>query len=219
MSALQSFNKAHTFTQHLVSLPVSALPRPRICLVSGQLVGCSIRAPHYVSAAAALEHACTLAHETGMLVSLSAIGPLLALPDLAAAAIARADVTPEHLELTVTGHALHHAGIEALLALSALRDQGISVALRGFGRGPIAIVPRLPLTRVILSATTIQDIPGNPAATMLLHTLLGLARSQDLRVVATGIDTETQRAILAGIGCDTGEGSLFGATKAAPLHP
>jgi EAL domain-containing protein (putative c-di-GMP-specific phosphodiesterase class I) len=188
---------------------------PRISFQSGTVIGRTIRVSADISAAVAIDLACTLVQETGLLVSLAAPGSFPALPALAATALARTAVSPEHLELTVSNPALEEAGIEALLALSALRDLGVGIALRGFGRGKIAIVPRLPLSSLILSPLMIRDIPGNAAATMLLHTLLGLARSQALGVVATGIETEAQRAILSGIGCNDGEGSLFGSTRFA----
>ena len=77
-------------------------------------------------------------------------------------------------------------------------------------------MPHLPLSGVVLSASVIRDVPGNPASTMMLHTLHGLARSQAMYVVATGIETEAQRAILSGIGCHAGEGSLFGTAVPDP---
>lgn len=186
---------------------------PRVSLKTGAAAGQSIQVAPDVPQALAIDLACSLAQETGRLVSLAVSGPLAALPALSAVALARSGVAPEHLELTVADEQFEQAGIEALMALSALRDLGVGIALRDFGSGKIAIVPRLPLSTLILSPAAIRDVPHDAAATMLLHTLLGLARSQSLHVVATGIETEAQRAILSGIGCNDGEGSLFGTTQ------
>lgn len=188
---------------------------PRISLNTGAAAGQSIQVAPDVPASLAINLACSLAQETGRLVSLAVSGLLAALPALATMALARSAVAPELLELTVADQQFEQAGIEALMALSALRDLGVGIALRGFGRGRIAIVPRLPLSALILSPSAIRDVPRDAAATMLVHTLLGLARSQSLHVVATGIETEAQRAILSGIGCNDGEGSLFGTAQIA----
>ena len=188
---------------------------PRVSLLTGAGAGRAIQLAPGTPASIAIDLACSLAQETGLLVSLAAPGPLAALPALAAIVLAHTGVAPEHLELTVADRQLEHAGIEALMALSALRDLGVGIALRDFGQGKIAIVPRLPLSSLILSPAAIRDVPGNAAATMLVHTLLGLARSHSLPVVATGIETEAQRAILSGIGCHDGEGNLFGTAHLA----
>lgn len=192
---------------------------PRISLLTGVLAGRTISVAHGVPAATTIDLACDLVQDTGLLVSVAAPGPLPALPGLVATALARTAITADRLELTVAAPAIEEAGIEALLALSALRDLGIGIALRGFGRGRIAIVPRLPVNSLILSSSVIRDIPGDAAATMLVHTLLGLARSESLPVVATGIETEAQRALLSGIGCTDGEGGLFDTAAMARHRP
>ena len=71
-------------------------------------------------------------------------------------------------------------------------------------------MPRLPLSAVVFSPGAICAVPGSAAATASIATLLRVVRSHGLCSVVTGIETEAQRALLSGLGCDAGEGSLFG---------
>jgi EAL domain-containing protein (putative c-di-GMP-specific phosphodiesterase class I) len=130
---------------------------------------------------------------------------------LLARILSRTGAAPARLEIALAGPALEHAAVECLVALSAVRDLGVGVALQDFGGpGTLEVVQYLPLSAVILKPTLLHDLPGSAAATTTLHTLLGIARRHGLRIVAAGIGSEAQRALLSGLGCQEGEGSLFG---------
>ncbi len=207
-----------TFVQHLARrpelCPAKIRPRfraiPRLALGSGERVGCTVRLPAGVPVSTALELACELAQSSRLLVSFAVAPPFQALPALAAAALLQAGTAPDRLELTVSRSGVEQAGIEALLALSAMRDQGIGIALRGFAARTAGLVPRLPLSAVVFSPGAICAVPGSTAATASIAALLRVVRSHGLCSVVTGIETEAQRALLSGLGCDAGEGSLFG---------
>ncbi len=207
-----------TFVQHLARrpapYPTDIRPRfratPRLALSSGERIGYTVRVPAGVPVSAALELACELAQSSGLLVSLAVSPPFQPLPALAAEALLRAGTAADQLELAVSRGGVEQAGIEALLALSAMRDQGIGVALRGFSARTAGLVPRLPLSTVVFAPGAIAAVPGIAAATASVATLLRMARSHGLRSVVPGIETEAQRALLSGLGCDAGEGSLFG---------
>ena len=191
--------------------------RPRLDLQTGSQVGQSIAWPAESPDTNRLVTACTLALASGGLVSIPAPGDPQALLAPVRQALLSTGLPPGRLELIFSADALEEPGVETLLALSALRDEGIGLALEGFGRGRLALAHRLPLSCLILAPACIAQIPGSPAALALLHTLVDLAHAQQLTVVATGITTENQRAVLSGLGCDCGEGTLFGPALPQPL--
>lgn len=207
-------------TNSLTTLPVPLadwgrpLVRTRMALVTGMPAGHSLRAT-FAGAVEDMASACELARSSGLGVSVAAQGELTELPGIVAAALSRSGVSALRLEVAVSGLQLA-AGLEDLLALSALRDLGVGVALHGLGRDTLSLVSRLPLSAVILASEAIADVPGSPASLALLQALVGLARRHALTVVAAGIECEVQRAVLSGLGCDFGEGDLF--EPAGPHH-
>ena len=200
--------------EHAPALPFYR-ERPRVDLASGNLVGQTIALSCAVPPAASLDLACQLSAAQAIPVSVRVTAPLVDLPRLVAASLDRNAISPDQLEVAVSGAVLERTAgqtvIDSLLALSALCDQGVDIALYDFGDpGTLDLVDDLPLSAVILKPSLLIGLPGSAAATSRLHGLLGMATRSGLRVVATGIEAEAQRALLSGLGCHHGEGSLFG---------
>lgn len=206
-----------SLTQSYNPVPAGISAWSRIGLGSGRLVGMALLLPTGFGVETALDAACSLALADGVAVSVPAHGPLSALPALAAAALRRSGLAPDQLEIAVTATQLDDAGVEGVLALSALRDLGITTALAAFCNRSAAQLPRLPVMRVVLAPEVLDEVPGVRAANSMLHALVTIARRQGLQVTATQIETETQRAILSGFGCDQGEGTLFGPPQPVPM--
>lgn len=184
--------------------------RPRIDLQTGRLAGQSAQWPVHTPVPQILDAACAVARSSGAPVSIPAPRHPATLLAAVREAIVTATLPPDHLELTFSAAMLGDAGTEMLLALSALRDEGVALALEDFGPSGIALAGRLPFSCVILARSCIVRIPDAPAALAPLCKLIDLAHSHCMAVVATGIETETQRAVLSALGCDFGEGALFG---------
>jgi EAL domain-containing protein (putative c-di-GMP-specific phosphodiesterase class I) len=211
MSAVLSlFNTANVHT----SVPARApcyRERPRAELASGAIAALTMHLSPGVPATIALDLACRLARLMTLPVSVRVDGPFKALPSLVASALDRTGIAPDWLEIVLTAASLENAAIDCLVALSAVRDLGVDVALHNFGGpGTLELVQYLPLSTVILKPSLLFGLPGSRSAGIMLHTLLGIARTHGLRVVAAGIEGESQRALLSGLGCQFGEGSLFG---------
>jgi EAL domain-containing protein (putative c-di-GMP-specific phosphodiesterase class I) len=139
------------------------------------------------------------------------------LPQQVAQALQRSGLAPERLELELTESMLIECGTETLLTLSALRDLGVGLALDDFGTGwaSIAMLKRLPLTTLKLDRSMIRELPGNREDAAIVRAMVGTGHALGLTVVAEGIETELQRAYLASLGCDEGQGFLF----SHPLSP
>ena len=168
-----------------------------------------------------LTQACTEARLWGdRLVSVNVSGRQLAsgmLPLQVSDALEQSGLAPEHLELELTESLLIECGTETLLTLSALRDLGVGIALDDFGTGwaSIAMLKRLPLTTLKLDRSLVRELPGNREDAAIMRCVIQTGHALGLSVVAEGIETEIQRAYLAGLGCDEGQGYLF----SHPLSP
>lgn len=136
-------------------------------------------------------------------------------------ALASSGFPPDSLELELTEAALLGCDGDALLALSALRDTGVRLALDDFGAGvaSLSMLKRLPLTTLKIDRLLIRELPGRHEDAAVVHAIIGAAHAMGLTVVAEGIETEDQRALLAGLGCDEGQGFLHSRPiPAAALH-
>ena len=168
-----------------------------------------------------LKHACTEAQLwAGRQVSVNVWSRQLAsgaLPSQVAEALECSGLQPDRLELEFSESVLIECGTETLLTLSALRDLGLGLALADFGTGwaSIGMLKRLPLTTLKLARSMVCELPGNHEDAAIVRAMIGAGRALGLTVVADGIETELQRAYLANIGCDGGQGCLFG----RPLSP
>jgi diguanylate cyclase (GGDEF)-like protein len=115
---------------------------------------------------------------------------------------------PDLLELEVTESIAMQCGDEALAELAALRRQGVSVALDDFGTGysNLARLKDLPIDRVKIDRSLIADIANSDEARTIAHAVIGLVHGLGYQVVAEGVETEDQIAILRVIGADIVQG-------------
>jgi EAL domain-containing protein (putative c-di-GMP-specific phosphodiesterase class I) len=139
------------------------------------------------------------------------------LPGQVTAALELSGLPPECLELELTESLLIESDVEMLLTLSALRDLGVGLALDDFGTGwaSISMLKRLPLTTLKLDRSMVRELPGNREDAAIIRAMVGTGHALGLTIVAEGIETELQRAYIANLGCDEGQGYLF----SMPLSP
>jgi len=128
-----------------------------------------------------------------------------------AAALDASGLPAERLELELTESTMLETSLETTLTLAAVRDLGVGIALDDFGTGyaSLATLKRLPLTAVKLDRSLIRALPEDREDAAIVQALVATGHALGLTVVAEGIETEVQRAFLAGIGCDEGQGFLF----------
>lgn len=95
--------------------------------------------------------------------------------------------------------------------LSALRDLGMDVAIDDFGTGysSLAYLAKLPVNCLKIDRSFIITMARDANAMTLVSTILSLARSLRLKVVAEGVDSEEQASILRDLGCGEMQGYLF----------
>lgn len=128
-----------------------------------------------------------------------------------ATALDESGLAPERLELELTESQLISVDTDTLLALSAVRDLGVGLALDDFGTGhaSLAVLKRLPLTAMKLDRSLLRAVPDDREDSEVVRAVIAMGHALGLSVVAEGIESEAQRAFLAGCGCDEGQGYLF----------
>lgn len=213
--------------------------QPRVSLGSGRPTGAEalIRWPHRRRGTVSPREFIPLAEATGLAVPIggwvleTACAEAVTWPDTAvlsvnvsagqladdvllgqvAAALELSALPAERLELELTERTLIDMGTETLLTLSAIRDLGVGLALDDFGTGfaSLALLKRLPLTAMKLDRTLVRALPGDREDAAIVRAVIATGHALGLSVVAEGIETEGQRAFLAGCGCDEGQGHLF----------
>jgi EAL domain-containing protein (putative c-di-GMP-specific phosphodiesterase class I) len=95
--------------------------------------------------------------------------------------------------------------------LAAVRDLGIGIAIDDFGTGysSLAYLARLPVETLKIDRSFIITMTKDPTTMTLVQTIIQLARSLRLKVVAEGVETEDQANILRLLRCDQMQGYLF----------
>ncbi|MBC7783364.1 MAG: EAL domain-containing protein [Burkholderiales bacterium] len=138
------------------------------------------------------------------------------------------DLPAGWLEIELTESLLMRNIRDAGEKLAHLRDLRVTVAIDDFGTGysSLAYLERLSIDTLKIDHSFVSAIdPGNlgrlaPARTSgngrtIIGAIVAMAKSMGLRVVAEGVETETQRAFLTEIGCDFLQGYLFSPPKSA----
>lgn len=127
-------------------------------------------------------------------------------------AIERHSVVPERLTLELTESLLLNDPEVCIEKMQELRRMGIGFALDDFGTGysSMAYLKLLPLDTLKIDIAFVRDLDHDPQSTPIATAIIALAKSLNLAVIAEGVETETQRAVLAELGCDQYQGFLFG---------
>ena len=101
--------------------------------------------------------------------------------------------------------------------LNAVHDLGLQIAIDDFGTGhsSLAYLAKLPVHLLKIDRSFIITMLEEPNAMTLVSTIISLARSLKLRVIAEGVDSEDQARVLTLLRCDQMQGYLF--SKPLPL--
>jgi diguanylate cyclase len=135
------------------------------------------------------------------------------LADSVQAALAMSGLPPERLCLEVTESVVLEDGDRSVAALQALRDIGVGVSLDDFGTGycSLSYLRRLPIDSLKIDRSFVRGLGHEADDDSIVTSVIDLARSLGVSVVAEGVETEDQLAGLRARGCDTMQGFLFAA--------
>ena len=127
-------------------------------------------------------------------------------------ALRMADLPPSHLDLEITETALMGAEGEVIDILNDLHDLGVSLSLDDFGVGYASLsqLKRLPIHKLKIDRSFVMGIPNDCDDAAIITAIVGMAEALGLSVVAEGVETRDQQAFLTALGCQRGQGYLFG---------
>jgi len=127
------------------------------------------------------------------------------------AAVAAAGITYDSLKLEVTESALLEDSGPAGKVLEALRDLGVCTHLDDFGTGysSLSYLHRLPLEILKIDRSFVIDVANSDDSREIVRTIVALAATLRLDVIAEGIEETTQLDELAKLGVQYGQGYLF----------
>ena len=119
---------------------------------------------------------------------------------------------PEWLCLEITESLLLEDKENTGATLEAIRAMGVSIAIDDFGIGysSLSYLSNFPIDVLKIDQSFTRDIGTDRKKTELTKAIIAIAKALDLKVVAEGVETEQQCAILAANGCRIVQGYLFG---------
>ncbi|MFA9216572.1 MAG: putative bifunctional diguanylate cyclase/phosphodiesterase [Sphingomonadaceae bacterium] len=137
--------------------------------------------------------------------------------ELVQAALQRHQLAPQQLELELTERVLLDDGGDVRNVLQRLQVLGVSLSLDDFGTGysSLSYLTQFHLDTLKVDRAFVMDIEHSERCHNLVHAIIAMGHSLGLQLVAEGVETEGQAAILERLGCQY----LQGYHIARPLPP
>lgn len=138
-------------------------------------------------------------------------------PELVAGRLDHHGVSADWLELELTEGAILTEIDRIKTTLHALSSMGVELSIDDFGTGYSSFgwLRQLPVDRLKIDQMFVADIVTEPKAFRVVETIIALAGDLGLSVVAEGVETAAQQAMLAGAGCASVQGYFI----ARPMSP
>lgn len=143
-------------------------------------------------------------------------------------AMERHNVASDRIVVEITEELLLDQSPDLMQQLIELRSNGIELSIDDFGTGysSLQYLRDLPANRLKIDRTFIARIEQSSVDRAIISTIAHLAHALDMRVVAEGVENETQKSLLRAAGCDELQGYLFGRSLSvdqlqemfAPVH-
>ncbi|MFN8061979.1 MAG: EAL domain-containing protein [Vicinamibacterales bacterium] len=129
--------------------------------------------------------------------------------------LATFNMDPSRLELEITESTAMAHKEEVVATLRGLKSLNVALSIDDFGTGysSLSYLHRFPLNTLKIDRSFVSRLPGEPSDVSIVRTIVTLAHSLNMTVVAEGVETTTQLQMLRALGCEYGQGFHF----AAPL--
>lgn len=118
---------------------------------------------------------------------------------------------PEFLILEITETALMTDVKKNIAVLNELAMLGLKVAVDDFGTGYSSLgnLQRMPVNKLKIDKSFVDGLVDNKETQSIVSAVINMSHALDLTVIAEGVETEEQRAVLNNLGCDNIQGYLF----------
>jgi PAS domain S-box-containing protein len=136
------------------------------------------------------------------------------------AVLARSGLRPDRLSLEITETEMVTDVGEAATTLARLKELGVGFSLDDFGTGhsSLTLLRNLPLDAVKIDRSLIRRVAMDASEAVLVQLVVDAAHTLGLRVVAEGVEQVDQAEQLVAMGCDAGQGWLFGRPSPPPPY-
>ena len=126
-------------------------------------------------------------------------------------ALAESKFPANRLELEVTESIASNRSERLVSIMNALRELGISFALDDFGTGysGLSHIQQLPIDRIKIDKSFVAELETNSRSRSLVEAVIRMGHALNLKVLAEGVERESQLAILSKLGCDELQGYLL----------
>ena len=137
-------------------------------------------------------------------------------PSLVRQILGDTGLDPKHLKLEITETTLIQQAEKAGRTLQEVREEGVKLSLDDFGTGysSLAYLHKFPVDTIKIDRSFVEAMNGSPEGREIPRSIILLANSLDMDVVAEGVETEEQAEALKEMGCLQGQGFLW--SKAVP---
>ncbi|WP_377296808.1 putative bifunctional diguanylate cyclase/phosphodiesterase [Rhizobium sp. SGZ-381] len=124
----------------------------------------------------------------------------------------RYHIDPAWLELEITETATLQDGDQSFKVISELRDLGVGIAFDDFGTGyaSLGTLQRYPITTLKIDRGFVRDLITKQRDAAITRALIMLSKDIGVTTIAEGIETAEQEITLKIMGCDCGQGYLYG---------
>jgi diguanylate cyclase (GGDEF)-like protein len=126
-------------------------------------------------------------------------------------ALGEANLSPSSLKLEITESAAMENATRTILILEVLKEIGVQLSIDDFGTGysSLSYLHRFPIDTLKIDRSFVNSVGENGEDSEILQTIVSLAKNLKMRVIAEGIETDSQLNVLRNLGCDYGQGYLM----------
>ncbi len=126
-------------------------------------------------------------------------------------ALARHGIKPSLLKFELTESLVLDNIDDSVRKIEELKELGIKFAMDDFGTGysSLSYLSRLPLDQIKIDQSFVRDITADQQDASIVQTIISMAHSLGMEVIAEGVETEEQREFLELRGCTAYQGYLF----------
>jgi EAL domain-containing protein (putative c-di-GMP-specific phosphodiesterase class I) len=127
--------------------------------------------------------------------------------------LARHGIAPQRLMFEITESVAMQNTEENIKTVQQLQSAGFDLAIDDFGTGysSLSYLQKFAVRQLKVDSSFVSAMIGSDAKGLtIVSTIIGLAHSLDMEVVAEGVETEEQLALLVGMKCDQVQGFLLG---------
>lgn len=127
-------------------------------------------------------------------------------------ALVFSDLDPKHLEIEITESLLMDEFEESCQLLQGMKELGVQVSIDDFGTGfsSLSYLKNLPVDKLKIDKTFVGNLCTDTGDVAIVSAIITLSHHMNLSVVAEGVETEEQFAVLRNLKCNEGQGYLFG---------